>query len=65
MARSLYRFGLHLGARTHEYCRPEWIKRPIDFFVKGGRRAGNHICRLLSTELWLKRCLGTTVLQRI
>jgi asparagine synthase (glutamine-hydrolysing) len=42
------------GAEIGAYCRPKQLKRLIDHHVSGRRGAGNHLYRLLTTELWLR-----------
>ena len=44
-------------SRIREFCQPAAIERLVDFHCRGGRGAGNHLYRLLSTELWLRRCI--------
>ncbi len=44
-------------ARIREFCQPAAIERLVDFHCRGGRGAGNHLYRLVSTELWLRRCI--------
>lgn len=45
------------GAKIHQFCQPEKIERLIRYHVRGGRGAGNHLYRLVSTEMWMQRCL--------
>ena len=49
---------LDSGARVHEYCDPHRIDRLIRHHVSGRSGAGNHVYRLVSTELWLRACIG-------
>jgi len=46
------------GAEIHAYCRPHKLERLIDFHVAGGKGAGNHLYRLLTTQLWLRTCIS-------
>jgi len=46
------------GAEIHTYCRPKQIERLIDYHVSGRSGAGNHLYRLLTTELWLRTCIA-------
>jgi asparagine synthase (glutamine-hydrolysing) len=39
------------------YCNSRALERLIDHHVTGGRGAGNHLYRLLTTEIWLKTCI--------
>jgi asparagine synthase (glutamine-hydrolysing) len=48
------------GAEIHAYCRPERLERLIDYHVSGRKGAGNHLYRLLTTELWLRTCVAGT-----
>jgi asparagine synthase (glutamine-hydrolysing) len=41
-------------AQIQAYCRPERIERLIDLHAGGRGGAGNHLYRLLTTELWLR-----------
>ncbi len=50
-------FLLSSGAKIHEFCDPKALRGLIDRYVAGGRRSGNHLYRLLSTEFWLRECL--------
>lgn len=52
-------FLLRPGAGLHEYCDPKRIEKLIDYHIQGGHGAGNHLYRLLTTELWLERCILT------
>jgi asparagine synthase (glutamine-hydrolysing) len=47
-------------AEIHAYCRPERLERLIDYHVSGRKGAGNHLYRLLTTELWLRTCVAGT-----
>jgi asparagine synthase (glutamine-hydrolysing) len=53
------------GARVHEYCRPERLRRLIDHHLSTRTAPGNHLYRLLTTEVWLRTCVdtGTTAVQ--
>lgn len=43
-------------ARIRQYCSQEKIRHLIDNHVNGRFGVGNHLYRLLSTELWLQEC---------
>ncbi len=45
------------GSRIREFCDPAAVQRLVDLHCRGGRGAGNHLYRLVSTELWLRRCV--------
>jgi asparagine synthase (glutamine-hydrolysing) len=45
------------NARIGAYCDPIKVDQLIRRHANGGRGAGNHIYRLLTTELWLQACL--------
>jgi asparagine synthase (glutamine-hydrolysing) len=45
-------------AQTRAYCRPERMRRLIDHHASGRGGAGHHLYRLLTTELWLRTCIG-------
>ena len=45
-------------ARILEFCEPARIRRLVDFHVRGGHGAGNHLYRLLSTQVWMRQCLA-------
>ena len=45
------------GASIHRFCDPRKIDSLINKFVNGKHGVGNHIYRLLSTELWMQQCL--------
>jgi asparagine synthase (glutamine-hydrolysing) len=45
-------------AEIHAYCRPDRMERLIDHHVSGRKGAGNHLYRLLTTQLWLQTCIG-------
>ncbi len=45
------------GARITRYCDPQRIKKLLDKHLAGRAGAGNHLYRLVSTELWLRSCL--------
>ena len=36
------------------------LERLIDYHVSGRKGAGNHLYRLLTTELWLRTCVAGT-----
>ena len=46
------------GAKIHAYCEPSRLKRLIEFHAAGKAGAGNHLYRLVSTELWLQTCIA-------
>ena len=46
------------GAEIHAYCRPDRLERLIDHHVAGQKGAGNHLYRLLTTQLWLRTCIS-------
>ena len=46
------------GAKIHAYCEPARLKRLIEFHAAGKPGAGNHLYRLVSTELWLQTCIA-------
>jgi asparagine synthase (glutamine-hydrolysing) len=46
------------NARISEYCNPVQMERLIRHHARGRRGAGNHLYRLVSTELWLRSCLA-------
>jgi len=45
------------NARIHEYCDPLRIERLVRHHASGRPGAGNHLYRLVSTELWLRFCI--------
>lgn len=47
------------GARLHEYCDPKKIGKLIQYHNEGKPGAGNHLYRLLSTEIWLHHCINS------
>jgi asparagine synthase (glutamine-hydrolysing) len=49
---------LPAGAEIHAYCRPDRLERLIDFHVAGHKGAGNHLYRLLTTQIWLRTCIS-------
>lgn len=44
-------------AAIAEYCDPMRVRRLIDYHVRDGGGAGNHLYRLLSTEMWLRTAM--------
>jgi asparagine synthase (glutamine-hydrolysing) len=42
------------GAEIHAYCRPDRLEQLIGRYVSGRKEAGNHLYRLLTTQLWLR-----------
>jgi asparagine synthase (glutamine-hydrolysing) len=48
------------SAAIRAYCNPKRLERLIDHHVSGGRGAGNHLYRLLTTEMWLRTCIART-----
>ena len=51
-------FLLSPNAEIRAYCRPKRLERLIDYHASGRGGAGNHIYRLLTTELWLRTCIA-------
>ena len=49
---------LSSGAEIRAYCRPKRLERLIDYHASGRRGAGNHLYRLITTELWLRTCIA-------
>jgi asparagine synthase (glutamine-hydrolysing) len=49
---------LSSGSRIRAYTRPRQLERLIDHHVSGRGGAGNHLYRLLTTELWLRSCIS-------
>jgi asparagine synthase (glutamine-hydrolysing) len=47
---------LATDARVRTYCNVEGLARLITHHSNGGSGAGNHLYRLLTTELWLQKC---------
>jgi asparagine synthase (glutamine-hydrolysing) len=45
-------------APIRAYCRPERMERLIRHHAAGRAGAGNHLYRLLATEMWLKKCIS-------
>lgn len=45
-------------AEIRAYCRPKQLERLIDHHASGRGGAGNHLYRLLTTELWLRGCIA-------
>jgi asparagine synthase (glutamine-hydrolysing) len=45
-------------AEIHAYCRRDQLERLIDYHVTGHSGAGNHLYRLLTTQLWLRTCVS-------
>lgn len=45
------------SAEIRAYCMPKQLERLIDHHVSGRAGAGNHLYRLLTTELWLRTCI--------
>jgi asparagine synthase (glutamine-hydrolysing) len=46
------------GAEIRAYCVPTQLERLIDHHAAGRGGAGNHLYRLLTTELWLRSCIA-------
>lgn len=46
------------GTHLHEFCDPARIGRLINQHLAGKSGAGHHVYRLVSTELWLRRCIS-------
>jgi asparagine synthase (glutamine-hydrolysing) len=46
------------GSEIHAYCRPDRLERLIDHHVAGRKGAGNHLYRLLTTQIWLRTCIS-------
>lgn len=46
------------SAEIRAYCRPKQLKRLIYHHASGRGGAGNHLYRLLTTELWLRTCIA-------
>jgi asparagine synthase (glutamine-hydrolysing) len=47
-------------AYIHEFCEPRALARLIETHLRGiNSMTGYHLYRLLSTEIWLRRCVGT------
>jgi len=44
-------------SRIRQYCDPAGIQQLIARTAAGGAGGGNHLYRLLSTEIWLRHCL--------
>jgi asparagine synthase (glutamine-hydrolysing) len=44
------------AARIREFCDPEAVRRLVTLHLQGKPAAGNHLYRLLSTEMWLQGC---------
>jgi asparagine synthase (glutamine-hydrolysing) len=49
------------GAEIHAYCRPDRLEQLIGRYVSGRKEAGNHLYRLLTTQLWLRACISQGV----
>jgi asparagine synthase (glutamine-hydrolysing) len=47
------------SAEIRAYCRPDRLERLIDHHASGRAGAGNHLYRLLTTELWLRTCISS------
>lgn len=45
-------------AEIRAYCRAKQLERLIDYHASGRGGAGNHLYRLLTTELWLRTCIA-------
>lgn len=54
----LKEFLLASDSRVLEFAEPAKIQRLIANHLKGRFNAGNHLYRLLTTELWLRRCVS-------
>lgn len=49
------------SAEIRAYCNPGRMERLIDYHVSGHEGAGNHLYRLLTTELWLRTCVARKI----
>jgi asparagine synthase (glutamine-hydrolysing) len=47
------------NAKLRAYCRPDRLERLINHHAAGRAGAGNHLYRLLTTELWLRTCISS------
>lgn len=45
------------GGKLNQFCEPKKINRLIRFHVRGVQGTGNHLYRLVSTEMWMRKCL--------
>ncbi len=45
------------NAEIRSFCRPKRIERLIEHHASGRGGAGNHLYRILTTELWLRTCI--------
>ncbi|MBI4995401.1 MAG: asparagine synthase (glutamine-hydrolyzing) [Rhodocyclales bacterium] len=45
-------------ARIRRYCDLQQVARLVDRHLSGRKGSGNHLYRLVSMELWMRRCLG-------
>ena len=45
-------------ACIRRYCDSAALARLIDRHASGRKGSGNHVYRLVSTELWMRRCLS-------
>ncbi len=50
---------LNSNALIHKYCDPVKLEQLIDRHCAGKSGSGNHLYRLVSTELWLQTCIGS------
>lgn len=46
------------GAAIRAYCSAKQLERLISYHTGGGKGAGNHLYRLLTTEMWLRACIA-------
>lgn len=44
-------------SRLSEFCEPARLERLVRKYLGGASGAGNHLYRLISTEVWLRSCL--------
>lgn len=59
----LHEILLNEESRILEYCDRKKLERLIRLYSTGNARIGNHIFRLLTTELWLRECVFRTTEQ--
>lgn len=48
------------GAAIRPYCQPQKLRRLVDYHAAGRGGAGNHLYRLLATEIWLESCIAAS-----
>ncbi len=49
------------SAQIHTYCEPAKLTNLVDRFLSGDIRPAVHLYRLLTTEIWLRRCIATPI----